>query len=215
MAINISIDGTIYKDILSINYKGNICLLSEYEPAIEDRTILASNFEPNGAKFIYRYDNFDKDQDTIFIDTIIPDPTEKQNIFACVVDEQPDNFELALATWNHYSQLQLYAPYQQNKYLFEHCANTGACAKRVPLVSEDKHCTVAINKNGAVCNGELLYSNSGNADKSFMSLINKPEYTYFAIGSEEGSVRSYETYNEISIIHKMYNQEELKTLTLK
>lgn len=219
MAINISVDGMSYKGISSINYKGKIITLSEMNKSTPDKnkTVLASNYMPNGETF-YRIFDIDKDNDTIFLDVVIPKNPLVQNVFTLVAENQ-DNQDASLiqnvTEWAKHGQLHLYAPKNDQLQFENHdcrTQNIQTCEIVSVPCSSDNHYLIAINTNGCYCNGQFVCGDWNNNNFTFIGKL-KQGMSRCIIGSKEGATRSYATYNEISLMHKLYTADELETLT--
>lgn len=233
MAINVTVDNITYRDITTLEYGGQILKLIEYEnvtpvtppPEEEDnkdtilRDVLISNYDSAGEMFVYTYDTFDKDNDTILIDynlnTLSP---ALQNVFTVLCGKNKNTISNDLTYWDQRGGIHLYAPSTTTPYKlqfeehdmshdWEHFRKNNDIA-----VPNDGHCIFAVNINGSYCNGKLVFDNT--RDNSFIKRINQLTQPYYiGIGSKEGTTRSYAHYNEISVVHKLYTAEELITLT--
>lgn len=213
MNINALVDSKEFKKINSFEYGGHSWKMDVF-PIIEEdtpRDNIVFNFKPKGEPFIYICELFNKDQDTLLIDVLIPKNIQMQNIFTLIVEKNSDILPTYMKDEKKHGQIHLQAPSAEDELVFSDYdyPNNSLKLVKVPIPS-DRHCIIAANKNGCYCNGQLVSDNSRHY--TFINKLNN-DFNYIGIGSQFGDIRSYAKYKEISVLHKLLSVKELVVVT--
>jgi hypothetical protein len=107
-------------------------------------------------------------------------------------------------------------PYKQEdgKFIFSALFDS-ELRTTIPMPSDNK-VKIAINKHNIYVNGTPILENGiwcDNKSTYTSSYNDLMKLTKLAIGSTEGTNRSYANYEEISIHHNLYTATEMKQLT--
>lgn len=179
----------------------------------EQKTIYKADYSPNGEAFTIGGIDWNKDNDTLFCSLTCDDPTIlKQSVFTVA----PDVNNVSIWAPKQHANIHTVFPYDANNNVELDVLCGGQLKQSIPITGNQLK--IAINKDNFVVNGvsTMLHDGiwykeltSGQLSRwnGLMGLAN------IAVGSAEGSVRSYCTYHEISVHHKLYTSEELVALT--
>lgn len=169
-----------------------------------NETILTSNYDPNGEKFAFA-NEWDVDGDTLYAEWI----DRKVNFLG--------NF-LSLMGVNSPNEVSELGKYKGTKI---HCYNNATreghegelvlafmpSGERGFIMLNGGVNKLMLNSNGIYINGVHMETT---VNEIFNALSTKP---YIAVGSTEGTNRSYDHYNKISVIHEKYTGEQMAEFT--
>jgi hypothetical protein len=178
------------------------------------KTIIRSNYSPNGASFVDGVD-WNKDTDTMFVSLTNNDATLKQSVFS--LSDTAEN----VGKWDSSDYINLHTvfPYTAIDNLEFDILAGWHIRKRLNLGSNELK--LAINKDNIYVNGTAILKDGTwyvdtptvVADAQVARWNSCMSLNKLYIGSAEGTTRAYCIYHEISVHHKLYNSSELKQLT--
>lgn len=183
------------------------------EKDMTNKTIVRSNYSPNGEEFADENIAWNKNTDTIFVSFTDDNTTEKQSVFTVA------NTATNVGKWATGTIQTCYRYDSDNTLEFSALIN-GQVLKRIPITGN--RVKMAINKDNIYINGVAVLENGvwhKDLPKEDISSAKKTEWnkimnnTKIAIGSKEGSIRSFANYEEISIHHNLYTSTEMQQLT--
>lgn len=187
-------------------------LLSERRQEKKEKTIIAKDFSPNGAKFFLHNGEFDIDAQTIVADITLDNAVAE---FQCILD-----IGLGIHEWSSGQTFAFhnYFPKEkgQNVYRNEFLSGNSGKAEKMDYDLKGQHLRIAVNGNGYFMNGVSVLNLNQNAKSVFEQIMEKiRQEQRIEIGSQEGEGRSYAVYNEVSIYHRCMSVDELKKITEK
>lgn len=182
---------------------------------IVTKTIIRSNYSPNGASFVDSAD-WNKDTDTMFVSLTNNDATLKQSVFS--LSDTAAN----VGQWNNSDYINLHTifPYTAIDNLEFDILADWHIRKQQTLGSNKLK--LAINKDNIYVNGTAILKD-GTWYVDTPTVVGSDQIARWNacmslnklyIGSAEGITRAYCTYHEISVHHKLYNSSELEQLTI-
>lgn len=176
-----------------------------------NETILTSNYEPNGEKFVF-VNEWDVNGDTLYMEWVAR-KERKENIISIAAIDEP-NKSYVISLWNpagirmlhYYDNVNVIYNNQEgdSMLVFSHASDYD---KRLFFMLNYGINKLLINSNGLYINGVLRRYDTGGI---FVDLAKNP---YIVVGSMEGTSRSYDYYNKISVIHEKYTDEQMAKLT--
>lgn len=171
---------------------------------------MTTDFEPNGNSFSFLREWNDLN-DTLYVEWVDdqkPRVNENTISFVFTSDNESDNAKYALSQWQVKNGIiHMYSDKINNCVQCHHVQNAPYkdYKKTIPLQATSK---MMFNRNGWYLDGVEIANSSTD-----INMIQKTPFAYIAIGSYQGTDRSTQHYNEISIIHKKYTAEQMIELT--
>ena len=179
------------------------------EKNLTNKTVVRSNYSPNGEAFVDENIAWNRNTDTIFASFTGANTSENQSVFS--VGSNATN----VGSWKNCTIHTVY-PYknENGKFAFSVLMN-GELRTTIPMPSDNK-VKIAINKHNIYVNGTPILKNGvwrDNKTSHTTSYNDLMKLTKIAMGSTEGKNRSFANYEEISIHHNLYTATEMKQLT--
>lgn len=176
-----------------------------------NETVLVTNYEPNGEKFSF-ISEWNIDGDSLYIEWI----DKKVNVlgnFISIAGTNTPNDTSCISSWRPYRQLHCYDntngnQYNQDKKMMLCFLPDAAYNQRLYIMLNNGVNKLLINSNGLYINGTNVERGGNNI---FKALSQMP---YIVVGSMEGTNRSFDHYNKISIIHEKYTRSQMAELTV-
>lgn len=179
------------------------------EKDLTNKTVVRLNYSPNGEAFVDENIAWSKNTDTIFASFTGTNTSENQSVFS--VGSNATN----VGKWTSNTMHTIY-PYKREDGKFAFSALfDGELRTTIPMSSDNK-VKIAINKHNIYVNGTPILENGiwcDNKTGHTSSYNDLMKLTKLAIGSTEGTSRSFANYEEISIHHNLYTATEMKQLT--